>query len=235
MALGILNPFTGQQLPPAVIFSRVRGGAVDNAVVIADASPSEQHVGANTITDHPVEEGANISDHSRPEPDRVQIEAVVSNTPITPSQQLRTIQSGSVQFSSTSQVDVKIGATDGYAQAAYDTLRQLKDDGVLVTVVTSLRTYYSMAIESITVPRTAANFDALVFSIQFKAIRVVKNKLTRNVAAKDKRVGKNKIGAQTPQRTQVESSTLLNMQEGAASRSGGFLDKLSGAAGALVH
>ena len=52
--------------------------------IVIDASITETHVLENEITDHPVEQGANISDHSRPLPDSFTMECVVSNTPILP-------------------------------------------------------------------------------------------------------------------------------------------------------
>lgn len=47
-----------------------------------DATVSRTHVFANTVTDHPVERGANITDHVRPDPVRLNIVGVVSNAPI---------------------------------------------------------------------------------------------------------------------------------------------------------
>jgi hypothetical protein len=46
-----------------------------------DASVRETHTGSNTVTDHPVELGSNIADHSRPDPDQLSMEARISNTP----------------------------------------------------------------------------------------------------------------------------------------------------------
>ncbi len=46
-----------------------------------DASVLEVHTGSNTVTDHPVELGSNIADHSRPDPDQLQLDARISNAP----------------------------------------------------------------------------------------------------------------------------------------------------------
>lgn len=56
-------------------------------------------------------------------------------------------------------------------QACYDDLLRLRNDRVLCTVVTSLRTYEQMGITTFDVPREAANGDALRFSISFKHVR----------------------------------------------------------------
>lgn len=204
--------------------------------VVLDASITEMHTLANTVTDHPVEQGSNVTDHSRPEPDRVQLDCLVSNTPLSQQQQTRAIQAqGGLTFQSTAAAPTKIGAVDGRAQTVYGQLRQLRDNGILCKVVTQLRTYDSMAIESIGAPRDSKTFDALRFSIQFKQVRVVQNKLTRVAVAKDLRVGsKVKTGNQTPSTTDVETSAAAKIFDGAKDKTG-FIGKVAGGLGALVQ
>src|SRR5581483_4542634 len=48
-----------------------------------DAVTNEQTEHTATATEHPVEQGANVSDHVRDQLDRVTLEVVVSNTPVT--------------------------------------------------------------------------------------------------------------------------------------------------------
>jgi hypothetical protein len=50
--------------------------------VAIDATVRQQHSAPSTVTDHPVETGANIADHIRPEADTLQIEGIISNAPI---------------------------------------------------------------------------------------------------------------------------------------------------------
>ena len=47
-----------------------------------DATLSEVHSASATVTEHPVEKGAAITDHVRPQLDRVQLEGLITNTPI---------------------------------------------------------------------------------------------------------------------------------------------------------
>lgn len=56
------------------------GGAV--VFIRLDVVTTASHEAVVTITEHPVEEGSNIVDHARPEPDRVSIEGYVSNKPL---------------------------------------------------------------------------------------------------------------------------------------------------------
>jgi hypothetical protein len=53
----------------------------DLIVVKFDATTSEDPQDSLTITDHPVEQGANIVDHARDEPERITIEGYITNTP----------------------------------------------------------------------------------------------------------------------------------------------------------
>lgn len=51
-------------------------------VIEFDATLSEQHTSSAQVTEHPVETGANITDHVRPMLDKVQLEGFITNTPI---------------------------------------------------------------------------------------------------------------------------------------------------------
>ena len=78
MALQDLNPFAGRKKVKLVEGAlTVLGDSVE-----FDASKDEDHTGENEVTDFPVEEGANITDHSRPKPRTLQIHAFVTGTPM---------------------------------------------------------------------------------------------------------------------------------------------------------
>ncbi len=123
-----------------------------------DASVAEEHTAANEITSHPVERGSNVADHIRPLPETISIEGIVSNTPIRADEVAR---AGEVPRGS-----------PGRAEAAFATLMELRDKGVLLTVVTKLRTYENMAIESLRIPRNARVGDALTFTVQLRRVRL---------------------------------------------------------------
>lgn len=170
----------------------------DDVVVTLHAVRTETHDLSNTVTDHPVEEGFNVSDHSRPEPDRVTMDCVISNTPITPGQQKQIVQQGQFQIETEAQARGRIGDAKGFAYGEWAKLKKLRLEGTLTTVVTTLGEYRSMAIVSITLPRSAKNADSVEFTISFKRIRVVKNKLTRTTTSRDPSAQtKKKTGAQT--------------------------------------
>ena len=141
-----------------------------------DAAPTQTHVGENEITAHPVETGTAIVDHVRVKPDKLTIEGVVSDSPL--------------DGSNTSGLDL--------SGAAYQQLQAMQKAGELLQVVTSLRTYTSMVITSINVPRDSKTGKALKFTIAFEQIILVGTKTVRisTVSRAQKKVN---LGAKTPQ------------------------------------
>lgn len=185
-------------MPEVSVIARPGKVQTDDVVVTMHAVKQENHELRNTVTDHPVEEGYNISDHSRPEPETVSMECTISNTPVSSKQQTQAVRSGEYTFNTTSEEAGAIGDTKGFAFGEWDKLKKLRDKGTLVTIVTTLGDYKSMAITSITAPRTSKNYDAVQFTIAFKKVRVVKNKLTKGVKSSDPRAQpKKSTGAQT--------------------------------------
>lgn len=169
-----------------------------------DSCKEETHTLSNTVTDHPVEEGYNITDHVRPDPDMVTLTCFISNTPLSLEQVSRSVREGSVEFQTSSSEDVAIGDAKGRGNTAYEKLKKLRREGTLISVVTSLCTYgvsstEGMAIQSISIPRTSKNYDGLEFSITLKQVRIVKNRQTRDSQPREKNTTKKqKKGAQTP-------------------------------------
>lgn len=140
-----------------------------NPIVALDASLAETHAGDVEVTDHPVEQGANISDHLRPKPRTLSVHGFISNTPVIDGAKV------TAPF---------LPDQPGPAQEAYAALRDARLSGRLVQVVTSLETYENMAITGISVPRDHATSQALEFTINFKEVRVVFNQtLTVQTAA----------------------------------------------------
>ena len=139
---------------PALV--RVMIGPVE-----VDATTSEEHSATNEITRHPVEKGARITDHIRPEAETLTLECLVANTPIS-EEAIRKYG------------PAPLGAP-GRAEKALQDLMRLRNAGELVTVVTRIRTYEGMAIRSIRVPRNARTGDSLRFTIQLEQVREVQS------------------------------------------------------------
>lgn len=198
----------------AVVMSKPRLCAID--VITIDACMEETHQLTNTVTDHPVEQGVNISDHSRPDPDIVTLHCFISNTPLSQEQQTRAVQEGSVQFQTTAQQAVAIGAIDGRGADAFRKLKQLRDNGTLIKVVTTLKTYggsatEGMEIQSLTITRTTKNYDGLEFVIVLKQVKIVTNRQTTDIVPKDRRTSTKKHqGAKTGADSTNDNSALFN-------------------------
>lgn len=139
--------------------------------VVVDATISESHTRSAEITNHPVEKGADISDHYRLKPDVLQIEGVVSNSPVPgandPAEQHT---SGRMTFTS------KGKFTAERASTAYQDLLKLSDNGTKFDVVTAIRSYENMMLENLVVPRDAKIGQSLKFSATLKQVTSVTNK-----------------------------------------------------------
>lgn len=130
-------------------------------LLTVDVSESETHAGEVDATDHPVEQGANITDHLRPKPRTLSITGLVSNTPIVDN----------------SNGDAGPFPMDqpGPAEAAYSMLEARRTAGKLHIVSTKLNTYQNMALISVSEPRDDKSGDALQFTLSFKEVLIVFN------------------------------------------------------------
>ncbi len=129
-------------------------------VLTLDASLEETHTSASEVTEHPVEEGTNISDHIRRLPETLVINGVVTNHPLflLPS------------FTAPSPIQGDNLTLSDRVKAAYDKLKEIHDAGTVVKVVTSLRDYTNMAITGFSVLRNAASGDVLNATISMREI-----------------------------------------------------------------
>lgn len=198
-----------------------RTGKTQIGSIRFDATLQETHQDSSDITEHPVEGGFNVSDHIRQKPPTLTLTGIISNTPLSSEQAQRVVSAGGgVTVTTKASAAQPEGAT-GYAQKAYSELRSLAV-GQLVRVVTATRTYENMAIADITVPRDPRTGDALFFQIQLRQVRIVQNKTTRRVTAKEtKAQQKQKTGKQLPK----EDTTKKSIAYSAAEKLG-LLDKL---------
>jgi hypothetical protein len=130
-----------------------------------DAVLSEQHDFESEVTEHPVESGANVSDHIRNKPATLKLECVVSNTPIFQKEVVERM--GGFRKGS-----------PGRAEDAFATLMRLREEQQPITVATRLKAYSNMAIASISIPRDAKTGDTMRFSLVLKEIRLVESTYT---------------------------------------------------------
>lgn len=123
-------------------------------IVELDCSVQETHVSSAKVTRYPVEEGSDIYDHVQQEPDGLTLEGVFTNSPISIVPQIP-------------------GVDDNRAQELYEDLIALKESAQPVDVVTTLREYEDMVIESVQVPRNARWGKSVRVTIQLTNVRKV--------------------------------------------------------------
>jgi hypothetical protein len=165
--------------------------------VSLDATLSQVHESANTVTEHPVESGANMSDHIRPDLDTLSLEGVISNTPVyLPADNIDGARETDVEVEGVaSGVRIPLpvigslvgniptsptpkGVVRGFEPAfdrigaCYAALLTLHNEGVLCRVVTHVRIYESMAIRRLGVTLSPETGHALPLSMEFVQIRI---------------------------------------------------------------
>jgi len=165
-------------------YVRTDDTGTDTLVILeVDAVMSESHEVMATLTDHPVERGADLSDHKRPGQRRYRLEGLVTNTPI-----------GSVPLSGENSSANGVTGTvrDSPAKASVlqfserfdrlrdvlDALTALTETAQLVTVTTDVRTYEDAQIVSVVAPRDAT--DSITFTVDITQVRIAE---TRDVGA----------------------------------------------------
>lgn len=116
---------------------------------IFDAVFMTNHSANATVTQHPVQSGASISDHAYMEPDEVSIDIGMTDT------------AASISGGASRSVN------------AYTQLRVIMELREPVTLVTRLRTYRNMLITSISAPDDYNTMNALRASIVFQQVNVV--------------------------------------------------------------
>jgi hypothetical protein len=172
------------------------------STLILDATVRELHrVGAKP-TRHPIEaedtEQATVSDHVQVEPLSIQIEGVVSGTPV---------------LSIADLVERSQGGSNDPVKEAHQLVTEMVREGRLVDVVTTLRNYTSMVIESAEVPRDANKGNDLYISLTLTEVRLVSLEEIEVQAAAAPQATKTK-GKKAPKEAsepvQVESQSILS-------------------------
>lgn len=187
-------------------------------IVTFDLTISEGHEMTSEVTEHPVEVGSNISDHVRPNPQALTLELYVTNTPI------EDIGRGSVGLIEMQlpRYTPPLAPTPGFlfsqriedppvplrvqvlqfdqpfdrVKEVHDTLLDLWTKGATMSVVTSVRTYDTMVLTSVKMPRNEPG--GATFSLDLKQIRTVTTATVKAPAPAEKRgapgVGKGSQG-----------------------------------------
>ena len=185
-------------------------------LVIFDACLSDNHMHQAELTEHPVEDSASISDHIINKPIEIEINGIVSNTPII----LANDKIPSPISTDTQEVADRV-------DAAYAELRKTMSDGILVDVITSLRNYPNMAIVSMGVQRDVQNGNVLNVNLSLKQVIIASSEqvdIPQPVRASNKQQtdkGKTVKTDANEKQTEKAGSVLSSMFDSGASFVGG--------------
>lgn len=155
-------------------------GVQEKAVFTLDCSINEVHSRESPPTEFPVEDGTTITDHILVKPFQLELNGMVSDTPISLIASAITtgasavlpragILAGGAAFALYS----AIAKSQSPSVLAFGQLLKLQAQRQPFTVITSLQRYPSMWIKSLSVPRDAKTGDALVFKLTLVQLTVV--------------------------------------------------------------
>lgn len=125
---------------------------------VFDAYFSINHESNLTITEHPIQTGASISDHAYMEAQSVTFEIGMSDV---------------MQDVSAKSVTSFTGTSSSRSVNAYQVLKKLQSDRIPIDVITRLGTYKNMLIETISAPDDNKTLYGLKATVVLKEIFVV--------------------------------------------------------------
>jgi hypothetical protein len=147
-----------------------------------DATISETHEYSNLVTDYPVEDGFNVSDHVKQQPEILIMECIVTQTPFDGGDDNIKREDNSDRV--LNYYNTLIGYA-GYAPPKQPGVEPIKiAQPQLLDIVTGLKTWTGMVIERIPFSFNSRTGQAINFSVFFKKIRKVNAalKLVPNVS-----------------------------------------------------
>lgn len=154
-----------------------------------DAVPESTNRRAAEITMHPVEEGADVTDHVRALPRELDLVGVASNVP-----------ASFLDWAARS---------SGYAQDVYDQLNEWMDSGRLLTVLAVGDFYESMAIVSMDRGHDNTKGKSVHVSLSLREVQVVSTETVDAPTPKTARGAKTKPKGQKATKTDAQDNTTI--------------------------
>jgi hypothetical protein len=159
--------------------------------IAVDAVVREVHRFAGEVSEHPVEDGSNVSDHYRPAARAVQLEGVITDTPIrVPGSH----NNGAQLMQQTFEIPTELfgmrlgpipisiagpsqqGAVTTFStpmervRSTWEEFEAIFEEQRIITIVTSLRTYADMALRDLEVERRPGSYRFSCFAQQIRKV-----------------------------------------------------------------
>lgn len=172
-------------------------------VIIVDATISEEHSLSSKATSHEVEDGSNISDHIIKKGRKLVIEGIKSDDPFSLSVAGLTTGAGIVsnvfEGLAAAAPIAAVGAgffiaddlfpSDKPSLTAMQVFDELYEKKHTVKIITGLKQYTNMVLESLSIPRTAQNARSLTFKATFRNIILAQFSETVGIGPEDTILG----------------------------------------------
>ena len=178
LALGALHPPFRTQLGPAPVAAGAVASGLD--IVTFDATLQETQTFTSEVTEHPVEQGADITDHVRPKPIELRIQGIITETPLDDSLIMAAAKAvpGLGLLASSAFTLNSMLSNSGVVRGAFNSLRAIRDSGQPITVSTKYRSYSSMVITELAFTRDQHTGDAMAISLSLREVLTVSSAVT---------------------------------------------------------
>jgi hypothetical protein len=166
-------PLSPAQVSTQLVGLVFRPTRVSIGSITLDATVRELHGVNAEVTDHPVEKGAEITDYIRIIPDELEIEGVVTDTP--------------VEIFEWAKAQTRFQKPSTRSKEAYKALRDiLAERKPLELIKTRLRDYKNMAMISLRVDRDATTGNAINAIMRFREIIIANTETVEAATPADK-------------------------------------------------
>jgi len=188
--------------------------------LLIDAVIKETHELRAQISEHPTEAVESFCDHVQTMPAQLQIEGIISNTPMT--------LIGLTALSSLA--NYLTDRSNDLAEAAFKKLEDVFSKREPITIATTLKEYPHMVLESLTVERGGGTSQSLHFKASAKQIRQVNQKLVDLPAPKAERAKpKQRMGKQESKTASEQSQKSLDdLKNKVSNKKSSFLSSVFG-------
>jgi hypothetical protein len=161
-----------------------------STIYFFDGVPSVDHYTVRRFTDHPIQSGTSVVDHSYQLPDRVIISGLFSDA-------MQSYQSG------------QYGNGAGRSVNAYQTFVNLQKTGAQIQLATRLQQYLLMGIEEIRASDTERTLYGADFTVVFRQLIIANATVTQPIVSSRPNTSQS-TNAGSLQPTSTDPSVLLN-------------------------